>query len=609
MDSKKIFRTIFCILFFFVFSCSASVPDPEPDAPCPNWAYLDSLGGQAKSDPSIQAWSGRLIVAVQGNDDGIWVKEWNATDLTSWYAIPNGSTSSRPKLAVVNGTLRLYVKGSNGLVYSAGFIGSGEWSAWSNEGVANSGFGNAGPAVSAGYKAYTVYSNSSVKLGECVEPYSPDWTDGLIIYEIATREYTSPHGPETGDFAGLRSKMPYLSELGVTGIWLTGHSWSDPHHFGNIWTQYACIRPDVLDPILGTEQDFKDMIDEAHNYGIRVFLDVIDHGVVNSSNLIGEHPAWFRSDENPWRWIREDHKCPWSMTDYDWTGDQPELESFWINTWTSYVTEYGVDGYRIDLGSFRYDLWARIKDNCRKQGRDIVVFEEGAAGSGDYGRLYKFYDFYQWGLDILGGAQQYGNPISGRPVFTDPECLKYGLYAVNLSYSDGASVYLQVPKKIGAVPARVEGRVLGAYLGKTEDNIGTVSKEPDGITDHEIVIVGIDAGKTVSNVKVWDTEIIGVSGMWNSSGGCWYDNYSVSGDVVEIFFSPYEAENVSGAYRELRFNTVQLSCTTTGTTISREAGSRWVTVSCSLHSFPCSWPARNSTIPTRRCQTRPGAAS
>jgi len=102
--------------------------------------------------------------------------------------------------------------------------------------------------------------------------------------------------------------------------------------------------------------------------------------------------------------------------------------------------------------------------------------------------------------------------------------------------------------------------VLGAYLGKTEDNIGTVSKEPDGITDHEIVIVGIDAGKTVSNVKVWDTEIIGVSGMWNSSGGCWYDNYSVSGDVVEIFFSPYEAENVSGAYRELRFNTVQLSC-------------------------------------------------
>src|ERR1019366_4672688 len=92
------------------------------------------------------------------------------------------------------------------------------------------------------------------------QPTSPAWAPDLIIYEIAPKGFTSPRGPETGTFNSLKAKLPYLQELGITGIWLTGHSLADSHHFYNIWTQYANIEPDKIDPSLGTPEEFKALI-------------------------------------------------------------------------------------------------------------------------------------------------------------------------------------------------------------------------------------------------------------------------------------------------------------------------------------------------------------
>lgn len=63
---------------------------------------------------------------------------------------------------------------------------------------------------------------------------APDDLEQLIIYEIATKGYTSPNGPESGTFASLTEKMPYLEELGINAIWLSGHQQCDKNHFYNI---------------------------------------------------------------------------------------------------------------------------------------------------------------------------------------------------------------------------------------------------------------------------------------------------------------------------------------------------------------------------------------
>lgn len=194
-------------------------------------------------------------------------------------------------------------------------------------------------------------------------PPSPEWTKDLVIYEIATKAFTSPNGPQSGTFNSLKTRLAYLQDLGITGIWLTGSSVSDPHHFYNIWTQYAVIEPDQLDPTLGTPEDFKDLIDEAHRRGIRVFLDVIGHGVMPESTLFRRHPEWFREGS-------------WGMVDYDWQGGHTDLDDWWVKAWTGYITSYGVDGFRLDERIFRPDLWARIRENALSLGHPIVIFGE-----------------------------------------------------------------------------------------------------------------------------------------------------------------------------------------------------------------------------------------
>lgn len=210
------------------------------------------------------------------------------------------------------------------------------------------------------------------------ETPAPEWAKDLIIYEVATRGFTSPSGPESGTFRSLMGRLPYLADLGINAIWLTGHSWSDPRHFYNIWTQYACIQPDVLDPLLGTPQDFMDLIGAAHAHGIRVFLDVITHGVMSSSPLIPAHPEWFKGGS-------------WGMTDYDWYGGHDDLDDWWVELWTKYVTTYGVDGYRLDVQIYRPDLWQRIKDACASADHPIVVWCEGRSYTGGASDFYQCY--------------------------------------------------------------------------------------------------------------------------------------------------------------------------------------------------------------------------
>jgi len=79
---------------------------------------------------------------------------------------------------------------------------------------------------------------------------SPAWTKDLVIYEIAPKGFTSPRGPESGAFNSLKAKLPYLHDLGITGIWLAGHSLAPPHVYFNVWSQYANLEPDKIEPTL-----------------------------------------------------------------------------------------------------------------------------------------------------------------------------------------------------------------------------------------------------------------------------------------------------------------------------------------------------------------------
>lgn len=369
-------------------------------------------------------------------------------------------------------------------------------------------------------------ASAQVAASTTVQPPTPDWAKGLVIYEVATKAFTSPNGPESGTFQSLKARLPYLQKLGITAIWLTGYSLSDPHHFYNIWTQYAVIEPGKIDPSLGTPRQFRALIDEAHRRNIKVFLDVITHGLMPDSSVVKQHPDWFRGGS-------------WGMIDYDWNGGHTDLDNWWVKVWSGYVANYGVDGFRLDVGIFRPDLWSRIRQNATALGHPIVIFIEGAPV------IPGVTDFTQSENRISTGETgdlnaQYIDDIPGlfREKYSETED-----FSVAIEYSDGR---------------RAEGSTNGngpIHVKAGEYTINRISYQPTlpaGRSERKLTVSGL-ADSPIKSIVV---AAIGNNGpakprlwVYGVHGG---DELSIEGHapVVDLFLSSYFAYSPS----------LQLSC-------------------------------------------------
>ena len=113
------------------------------------------------------------------------------------------------------------------------------------------------------------------KLGE-----SPD-DNYRTYYEIFVYSFCDTNGDGIGDLQGVISKLDYLQELGITGIWLMPIHPSTSYHKYNVSDYYT------IDPQYGTIEDFEQLIAECDKRNIHVILDL----VVNHTG--SEHP-WFR---------------------------------------------------------------------------------------------------------------------------------------------------------------------------------------------------------------------------------------------------------------------------------------------------------------------------
>jgi len=335
---------------------------------------------------------------------------------------------------------------------------------------------------------------------------TPEWVKDLVIYEVATKGFTSPDGPESGTFQGLMEKMPYLEELGINAIWLTGHSPSDPKHFYGIWTQYACIDPNKLDPSLGTEEQFKAMITEAHNRNIRIFLDTIEHGVMNYSPLISEHSDWFKGGS-------------WGMTDYDWEGDHPDLEEWWVEMWTDAVLEWGVDGFRCDMGLYRPDLWQEIRRRCAAAGKPIFILGESGYENISDANQRDIMVFNQR-RGLMPDHQVLRNLPAMNELFHKPFDPQTVTFMCDVEYLDGTTD--QETARGGTLEL--------LFTGMGADVIGTWERPPDGRPDWTWSVRGIDSDRDLKNVVIVCQER---SWKWQSHAtGTWQMDLSGSGQPI-----------------------------------------------------------------------------
>ncbi|MEO6054031.1 MAG: maltose alpha-D-glucosyltransferase, partial [Chthoniobacterales bacterium] len=114
------------------------------------------------------------------------------------------------------------------------------------------------------------------------------WYKRAVIYELHVRSFYDANGDGIGDFQGLKSKLGYLKDLGVTALWLLPFYPSPLRDDGYDIADYFSVHPNY-----GTLDDFKEFLAAAHALGLRVITELV---INHTSN---QH-AWFqRARESP----------------------------------------------------------------------------------------------------------------------------------------------------------------------------------------------------------------------------------------------------------------------------------------------------------------------
>ena len=132
------------------------------------------------------------------------------------------------------------------------------------------------------------------------------WYKEMSVYQIWTRSFCDSNGDGIGDLPGVYSKLDYIKSLGVDGIWFSPIYPSPNADYGYDISDYKSINPEF-----GTLEDFKMILDGAHERGMRVFMDL----VVNHTS---DQHEWFKesckSKDNPYHdyyiWRKGNGKKP-----------------------------------------------------------------------------------------------------------------------------------------------------------------------------------------------------------------------------------------------------------------------------------------------------------
>ena len=231
-----------------------------------------------------------------------------------------------------------------------------------------------------------------------------------VTYEIFVQSFADADKDGIGDIKGMTQKLDYLENLGIKAIWLMPINPSPSYHKYDV-TDYYGIHPDY-----GSTADFKEFVQEAHERGLKVIMDL----VVNHTGR--DHP-WFQSalegPASPYRdyyvWADKDsiagqinkeetapdsgnltqwHEAPGneeSYYGYFWGGmpdlnfDNPKVKEEIFKIGRYWLQEVDVDGFRLDAARHifpddrpedNYAWWQEFRAEMEKVKPDVYLVGE-----------------------------------------------------------------------------------------------------------------------------------------------------------------------------------------------------------------------------------------
>ncbi|HZQ81519.1 MAG TPA: alpha-amylase family glycosyl hydrolase [Gaiellaceae bacterium] len=250
----------------------------------------------------------------------------------------------------------------------------------------------------------------------------PWWRDA-VVYEIYVRSFADADGDGLGDLAGIRSRLPYLAELGVDAVWLTPFFPSPGADHGYDVADYIDV-----DPAFGSLGDFDALVADAHAHGIRIVIDLVPNHTSIAHPWFREHPDYYvwADEPNNWlsvfggpAWERDEetgryylHLFAPEQPDLDWHNPEVRREfdailRFWLDR--------GVDGIRVDVAHGLFKDPALADEPEPVPGAELHSFDRRTAI--DQPELHPLYREWRALVDGYPGERF----LVGEVFFRDPK--------------------------------------------------------------------------------------------------------------------------------------------------------------------------------------------
>ena len=162
----------------------------------------------------------------------------------------------------------------------------------------------------------------------------PEWSKNASIYEVNIRQYS----PE-GTFNAFKEDLPRLKNMGVDILWLMPiHPIGELNRKGTMGSYYAVKDFKAINPEFGTEEDFRALIDAAHELEMKVIID-----------WVANHSSW----DNVWTvnkdWYTLDDEGSFVPPVEDWSDvidfnyDNEDMRAAMLDALEYWVREFDID--------------------------------------------------------------------------------------------------------------------------------------------------------------------------------------------------------------------------------------------------------------------------
>jgi cyclomaltodextrinase / maltogenic alpha-amylase / neopullulanase len=223
---------------------------------------------------------------------------------------------------------------------------------------------------------YFVVENGEARIPD-YDHENPAWIETAIVYGVIPFLFGSPA------FRALGEHLDDLGDLGMNALWIGPVNVHPADDYG-----YAVEDYFALDPAYGTKEDFRHLVQAAHQRGIRVLMDFVPNHTSDTHPYFKE--AQQHGPESPyWDFYDRDASGNPSHGLPQWTNlpnlnyDNPEVQRMMIEAFSYWVREFDVDGFRVDaawaIRERNPEFWLPWRRELKRNKPDLLLLAEATA--------------------------------------------------------------------------------------------------------------------------------------------------------------------------------------------------------------------------------------